>query len=83
MFTNVDCDHWLVKKVEEFVKKEHKSYHLETKEERELAKLLVDREFLYFVTDYEHVAPRDMRKYSLSQTPVTSEKKKKSVKWDV
>jgi len=78
MYVNLDCDHPLVKKVVE-LSKQGKKYKLEEGEQH-LAKMLVEREFLYYAGDYEHVCARDLRKYNVSVKP--SESSAKNVDWD-
>ncbi len=82
MYTNLDCDHPFVKKVEELTKNGQK-YALQDDEERDLAKILVQREFLYYAGSYEHVMCRDLRKFALTvTTPPVETKRKPKVKMD-
>lgn len=57
----LDADHVFLKKVREHFHAKSKSYHLETPEEVELAKIFVKRGFLYYALNQEHVAPFDHR----------------------
>lgn len=81
MYANLDCDHPLVKKVNELTQKGEK-YVLTSDEERELVKILVNREFLYYAGDYDHVGCYDLRKFNMTCTPPTETKRKPEVSFD-